>query len=267
MDRPAAAAVAAFNPGGTWEKKPVSAAAAATYQSWVLLDPTILKEDPAANSTAFTVCTASDSREVLVSLHLAEPPSSSDVQLRTDAQVDGKPMIIAADGDLLLIHMVVVTGCDPPFVSYEGKLFVYKSRPEPVMGRVRLLPQFANRLFPVRHTGIACRSKEFIMVGFHTSIISDDEEMSMLPRFSSSTGRWEALDLPIPFDSEKGLYKFVRGLDDMLALDGIMFWVDYHRGILYCNVFADSREPWFIQLPGIDIWDLTCQHAWDSPQA
>ncbi|OEL38286.1 hypothetical protein BAE44_0000697 [Dichanthelium oligosanthes] len=140
MDRPAAAAVAALNPGGTWEKKPAFATAAATYQSWALLDPTILEEDLAANSIVFTVCTASDSREVLVSLHLAEPPFSSDVQLRTDVQVDGKPTLIAADGDLLLIHMVVVAVCDPPFVSYEGNLFAYKSRPEPAMGRVRLLP-------------------------------------------------------------------------------------------------------------------------------
>ncbi|OEL38285.1 hypothetical protein BAE44_0000696 [Dichanthelium oligosanthes] len=77
----------------------------------------------------------------------------------------------------------------------------------------------------------------------------------MLSCFSSSARRWEALDLPIPFNSEMGLYKFVWGSDDALALDGLMFWVDYHRGILYCDMFADSREPRFIQLPGIDIWD------------
>ena len=160
-----------------------------------------------------------------MSLCLAEPPSPSYLQLRTDAEVHVKPTLLATDGDLLLIHMVVAVVCDPPFTSYEDNIFVYKSRPEPAMGHLQLLPQFPNRAAPVRHTGIACRGKDFVVAGFHMSVIGDDET-GMLSRFSSSTERWDVLDLPIPFDPKKGLYKFVWDSDDKFALDGIMFWVD-----------------------------------------
>ena len=63
------------------------------------------------------------------------------------------------------------------------------------------------------------------MAGFHTSVIGDDET-GLLSRFSSSTERWDVLDLPIPFNPKKGLYKFVWDSDDKFALDGLMFWVD-----------------------------------------
>ncbi|CAL5023434.1 unnamed protein product [Urochloa decumbens] len=253
MEEAAAAALAAaLGAGGTWEKNP---AAAAPYQSWALLDPTIIEEDPASNATAFAVCTASDDREVRVSLRLAEPPSSSYVQMRTDAEVYVKPRLLAADGDLILVHMVVAVVRDPPFTSLEDNLFVYKSRPGPAMGRLRLLPQLPDSAAPVRHTGIACRGQDFVVAGFHTRVIGDDEEMGLLSRFSSSTEKWDVLDLSIPFDPKMGLYKFVWGTDDKFAFEGLMFWVDYHRGMLYCDVFAGSPELQFIQLPGIDIWD------------
>ena len=77
------------------------------------------------------------------------------------------------------------------------------------------------------------------MAGFHTSVIGDDET-GLLSRFSSSTERWDVLDLPIPFNPKKGLCKFIWESDDMFALDGLMFWVDYHRGMINCDVFADS---------------------------
>jgi hypothetical protein len=60
---------------------------------------------------------------------------------------------------------------------------------------------------------------------------------------------------PSPSIPKKGLYKFVWGSGDKLDLDGLMFWVDYHRGMIYCDVFDDSPVLQFFQLPGIDIWD------------
>ena len=82
-----------------------------------MLDPVVLEEGPAADSTGFAICAASDDQEVRVSLRLAETPSPSYLQLRTNAEVHVKPMPLAADGDLLLIHMVVAVVRDPPFTS------------------------------------------------------------------------------------------------------------------------------------------------------
>lgn len=93
------------------------------------------------DSTVFTIFTASDDPEVRVTLHLTEPPSSSYVQLRTNVAVHVKPAMLAANNrGLLLIHRVVANVCDPPLTSYEDNLFIYKSRPEPAMGRLWLLP-------------------------------------------------------------------------------------------------------------------------------
>lgn len=199
-------------------------------QSCALLDPTILEEDPSADSTAFAVCTASDNQQVRVSLRLVKPPSTSYLQLRTDAQVHVKPTLLSADAHLLLIHMVVATIRDPPFTSYEDNLFVYKCLPdEPSL---HLLPQIPFHAAPVWHTGITCRGgNHLVIAGFHTSVTSNDDEVGLLSLFSSSTRKWEVLDLSIPFDPVKGLYKFVWGTDDKFALHGFMFWVDYHRGM------------------------------------
>ncbi|TVU32903.1 hypothetical protein EJB05_24668 [Eragrostis curvula] len=249
-------------PGLTWQKKP-AVASVAGFQGWALLDPSILEEDPAANSTGLAVGTASDNRAVRVSLRLTEPPASSYVQLHTDADLHVEPTLLSADGHLLLVHMVVAVVRDPPFTSFEDNFFVYKPHPNPSMGWLRLLPQFADRVASVRHTGIACRGQDYVVAGFLNMVVGDEaatwgenqlKEVGTLSRFSSSTGRWDILELPIPFDTEKGLHKFVWESDNKFALGGYMFWVDYHRGMLYCDVFAESPSLQFIELPGIHIW-------------
>jgi hypothetical protein len=265
---------AALSPaGGTSQKKPAAVGSAATYggQSWALLDPTIIldeeDEDPAAGSSAVVaVCTASNGSKVRVSLRLAEPPASSYVQLHTDADVHVKPVLVSADGDMLLMHMVVARVRDPPWTCYEDNYFVYKARPDSDKGLLRLLPQqpATDRHDSVGHIGIACSSScsggmdDWVVAGFHTRVEIGghvDDEVGVLSRFRSSSKKWDnKLVLPIPFDSKKGLYRFVWHSDDMVAFNGLMFWIDYHRGMIYCDVFAEKPELHYIPLPGIDIW-------------
>ncbi|CAN6303247.1 unnamed protein product [Urochloa humidicola] len=62
-------------------------------------------------STAAASCKTSNGRDVLVSLRLlATPPACSLVQLYTDDKLSEEATIVAADGDLLLIHMVIAVG-------------------------------------------------------------------------------------------------------------------------------------------------------------
>ncbi|RLN25135.1 hypothetical protein C2845_PM07G18260 [Panicum miliaceum] len=84
---------------------------------------------------------------------------------------------------------------------------------------------------------------------------SSGGEVGVLSRFSSSTEQWEIKELRIPFDSDKGLYPFMWDTDEVFSFRGLMCWVDYHRGILYSDVFSDLPELQFVQLPGIEIWD------------
>lgn len=67
------------------------------------------------------------------------------------------------------------------------------------------------------------------MAGFDTGVIGDNDKVGMLSHYSSPMERWDVLDLPTPFDPNKGSYRFVWDSDDNFALHGVMSWVDYHR--------------------------------------
>jgi hypothetical protein len=217
-----------------------------------------------------TSCATSNGGDVRVSLHLAEPPASSYVEMRIDAELYDNPTVLTVDGDLFLIHTVVSIR-DPPPCSYQDKFFVYRAAAHPVTPlSLRLLPHFGDQAAHARHTGIiSCRGgEEFVMATFHTSIVRGEDEgasfndesvrwdeVGVLSRFSSSTGRREVKELPIPFDPDRGLYPFTWTTNKVFSFRGFMCWVDYHRDILYCDVaFSDLPELWFVQLPGIEIW-------------
>ncbi|KAL6888335.1 hypothetical protein ACP4OV_009361 [Aristida adscensionis] len=230
-----------------------AAAPAAGAHAWALLDPTILEGSAAADSTRHAACSASTGGAVRVSLLLAEPPSCSYVQLHIDAEVQVyvEPTLGAVDGGLLLLHMGVTAVRDPPLISYEDNFFVYKAHPEPGMAWLRLLPHFDALFAPVR-----IRRVERAGPGVDEDDAEDDllDEVGKLSRYSSSTEQWETLDLPMPYDPDKGLYRLVWATDDMFAHDGLMFWVDYHRGMIYCDVFLESPSLQFIEFPGIHVW-------------
>ncbi|CAL4955427.1 unnamed protein product [Urochloa decumbens] len=258
-----AAAAAASRP---LPPAPVFSAARATRVDWQLFDSTILMgevTDPAA------ACAASNGGEVRVSLRLAKPPASSYVEMHIDAELYDKPTVLSADGDLLLIHTVLAVR-DPPPCSYQDNFFVYREHPAKAPPSLQLLPQFGEWGCRAVHTGISCRDGEFVVAAFHTDIVGGGEgtaswgeaedgaswdEVGVLSRFSSSTGQWEVKELPIPFDSCEALYPFTWHTDKVFSLRGFTCWVDYHRGILYCDAFSDLPELRFVQLPGIEIWD------------
>jgi hypothetical protein len=258
------AAAAATRPSGpNWRKKP-DVGSTAGNQGWAMLDKWILEEDPAATTTGLAVGTTSNNRPVRVSLRLTEAPASSYVQLHTDDDLYQEAIVVAADGDLLLIHTALT--------YWEGDLFVYKANPDPEMGWLRLLPESENRTCSIECTGIARRGKDYVVAGFGNLIAREEdpvskddedqfEEVGTLSRFSSSTDQWEVVELPIPYDAENGLYKFVWESDDLFALDGFMFWVDYHRGMISCDVFAESPSLQFIKLAWIHVWDEDHDYA------
>ncbi|CAO2191244.1 unnamed protein product [Urochloa humidicola] len=192
--------------------------------------------------------------------------------MRIDAELYDEPMVLSADGDLLLIHTILAVR-DPPPCSYQDNFFVYRAHPAKTPPSLQLLPQFGEWGCRALHTGISCRGgEEFVVAAFHTDIVvpggegsgsgwgeaeegANWDEVGVLSRFSSSTGQWEVKELPIPFDTSKGLYPFTWHTDKVFSLRGFTCWVDYHRGILYCDAFSDLPELRFVQLPGIEIWD------------
>ena len=223
----------------------------AARADWEMFDPTILMGEvlhPAA------VCAASNGGQVRVSLRLAEPPASSYVEMYIDAELHGHATVLAADGDPLLIHTVLAIR-DPPPRTYQDNYFVYRAYQE--TPSLLLLPQFDDWDAHPLHTGISCRGGEFVVAAFYGEGSSSGGKVGVLSRFSSSTGQWEIKELLIPFDSDKGLYPFVWDTDNVFSFRGLMCWVDYHRGILYSDVFSDHPGLQFVQLPGIEIWDYS----------
>ncbi|CAN6277853.1 unnamed protein product [Urochloa humidicola] len=226
---------------------------------WALFDPYVVTEDVVAaangdNSTA-ACCATSGGREVRVSLRLADPPAVSYVEMRTDAELHlhGTPSVVAADGDLLLIDMACTTSLD-----VEHNFLVYKAHPS--SPSLRLLPRRDDHSYAY-YTGDE-EEEEFVAAAFKTELSCEGgEEVGRLKRFTSSTGKHEELELPIA----KGLHRLVWHTDKVFAFRGLMCFVDYHRGILLCDVFAaagggegggGSPELRFLPLPAeIEVWD------------
>ncbi|CAO2037532.1 unnamed protein product [Urochloa humidicola] len=256
-----ATAVATADASRALPPPPAFLAAPAIHAGWALFDPFVVTQDvaDANNTTSAAFCTTSSGHDVRVSLRLADPPAASYVEMRTNAELHGESSVVAADGDLLLIDMAVVE--PPSTISREHNFLVYKAHPS--SPSLQLLPDNEDCN---SYAGIAARRsadgvEEFVAAAFDTEItLAGDgegaEEVGKLTRFTSSTGQHEELDLPIPFDPSKGLYKLVWHTDKTFAFrDGLMCFVDYHRGILLCDVFATSPELRLIPFPEIEIWD------------
>lgn len=97
---------------------------------WASFDPCVILGDVPPSSTT-AISETINGREVRVALRFASPPAASYVHLDTDdCAYRQDPMVVAADGDLLLINMLVndaegATSCQSP-----ENLFVCKVDPE-----------------------------------------------------------------------------------------------------------------------------------------
>ncbi|CAN6286569.1 unnamed protein product [Urochloa humidicola] len=208
----------------------------------------------------------SNGRDVLVSLgRLATPPACSLVQLYTDDNVSEEPTVVAADGDLLLIHMAVAV--KGKFFTDDFSLqnfFVYNYKADPESPLVLSLPP-PPRDWKAQpgETGIARKGNEFVVANMrtHNDLVDvatmREVEVAVLWLYrssSSATGRWETKELDMPHDPEKGLVEFEWSTDTVFSFRGFVCWVDFHRGILYCDAFSPDPELGFLRFPGIEMW-------------
>ncbi|KAG2545192.1 uncharacterized protein LOC120649436 [Panicum virgatum] len=236
------------------------------HRSGLLFDPRIKasgEDDPAA--TAAATSTTSNGLEIRLSACLACPPAMSYVRMRTDERPVKVPNVVAAHGDLLLIHMAIP--CDGPFYC-EVDWFVYRA--DPARPWLRRIP--CDRILS-RPAGIISLGDEFVVAelqlirtfeGLDRAALAEGRsvdvkglpmlELPYLFRYSSATDLCEHKPLAMPYDGD-ALKPFEWFTDKVLAADGsVMYWVDLHRGILHCDVAADCPELCFIRLPEIEIW-------------
>jgi hypothetical protein len=102
-----------------------SAASQASSAGWVLFDACVGLDEQLANTDTAAACATRTGGVVGVSLRLASPPASSTVQLYSTERAYGR-RVLAADGDLLLINMVVAVEDYLPG-NHPDNFLVYKA--------------------------------------------------------------------------------------------------------------------------------------------
>ncbi|CAN6168157.1 unnamed protein product [Urochloa humidicola] len=213
-----------------------------------------------STTTAAAVSRTINGREVRVSLRLAAPPAASYVLLDTDDCAYGtEPEVVAADGNLLLIHMFVQT--DGPLSRWqdpEHNFFVYKAHLERPW--LACLPSLGSWRGVARYTGIVrCAGGEhFVVADLQPRAVVPGGEVAELFRYSSATGRWELMRLSMPAGVGPTLC-FETDAVFALGGGGRMCWADYHRGVLVLDADAaaggDDPALRFVRFPLAKFWD------------
>ncbi|KAL6638036.1 hypothetical protein ACP70R_025608 [Stipagrostis hirtigluma subsp. patula] len=212
---------------------------------WALFNRWLALGD-SGNAAAAAVCKTGNGRDISVSLRrLASPPATSCLQLCTDDELFLEPSIVAADGDLLLIHMsIAVKGL--PEEQFPPNFFVYKADPDlPCLCPLPAPRDWKTTMSAVeaRYTGIVRRGEDGFVVAnllprmhFTDLTTMSAVEVADLWLYRSATEQWETRRLAMPHDPDKGLEELY--------------------GILYCDdVCSPDPELVFLRFPGIEIWD------------
>ncbi|CAL4944796.1 unnamed protein product [Urochloa decumbens] len=222
---------------------------------WALFDTRVATGHLAGTSTAAAAKTR-NGRDVRVSLRrVATPPACSCVQLSTDDKLSKDPSVVAADGDLLLLHMVVaVKGIFTK--KFPHNFFVYKADLEsPTL--LSLPPPPSDWKAQPGATGIARKGSEFVVANLRTRadvVVEVEVAVVWLYRPSSGTDQWETKQLAMPYAPREGIVEVFWHTDTLFSSRGFICWVDFHRGIIYCDVFSPDLELGFVRFPGIEMW-------------
>ncbi|RLN23001.1 hypothetical protein C2845_PM07G15270 [Panicum miliaceum] len=175
------------------------------------------------------------------------PFSSTDAFSKTS----NDRVVVSADGDLLLIQMVVaVPGESPSY--FPDNFFVYEASPE--APQLYALPTLGDDWFGrCQPTGIFHRGgNDFFAANLQTLVGEDREEVAELFRYSSRSKEWKLFHLQCPQDPVNGFYPTCWHTNTVFCHGGYMCWVDYHQGIVYADVSADDIDLQFVPLPGIE---------------
>ncbi|RLN34771.1 uncharacterized protein C2845_PM03G06660 [Panicum miliaceum] len=180
---------------------------------WSIFDRRVIHIQGASCSSMAAGTEASTGQNVCVSLRLLPPPLSSYMEIYTDElfYFFGQPKIIAAHGDLALIHgVIVVEGVGAS--DYPGNFFLYKASPE--CPWLRRLPSPGNCwLGRADFTGVLHQGgDDFIVAKVTKWVLEHTLDISEL--WSSTKYRFSYLprtvpEFPWPDLKEKGLIHFI----------------------------------------------------------
>ncbi|KAL6609611.1 hypothetical protein ACP70R_039580 [Stipagrostis hirtigluma subsp. patula] len=253
-----------------------------SFPSWVVFDKCIYRKDPASfreddAETPSARSRASNGEPVLVSFRLAAPPAASRLYLHypREAEEFNETALVAAHRDSVLFRVVVAPSSVPVDSSFpwccHTDYFVCRAGGSSGLSLAGPLPpcyvdewQMAGQgravhshMLRARDIGLLRRGEEDFAVADLMMLVPDDTDAAPVEaelfRYRSTTGsrQWEAKRLPIICRGEDraraGLHWWTT--DAVVAFDGHLCWIDYFRGILFCDVLADEPQLRYVELP------------------
>ncbi|CAM0146986.1 unnamed protein product [Urochloa decumbens] len=247
----------------------------------------VIPDGDIPQSWASASATTSDGNEVRISVRLASPPATSFVKVQSAAagdklkprlRLDPTSRVVAAHGDLLLICMPLVDDDSPSYSRrHQHDLFVFRA----CVGHPCWLRRVPHASYyycrinnPLGIVSLPGGGGHFILADLqmYSSRYQLDpatghlQEIACLVRYFSATDRWDfKAPLAMPYDGDalkpdhwRTDMCFCSSTDDKQTDNGstaIMYWVDYHLGLLRCDVGNCAPMLRFIRLPEIESWN------------
>ncbi|KAL6609608.1 hypothetical protein ACP70R_039577 [Stipagrostis hirtigluma subsp. patula] len=246
------------------------------FPSWVVFDKYIYRKDPDSfpeddAETPSAAARASNGDPILVSFRLLAPPEASHLYLHypPEAEEFNETAVVAADGDSVLFRVVAPPSgpVDPSFSwCCHTDYFVCKAGGSSGLSLSGPLPpcyvdewQMAGQgravhshMLRARDIGLLRRGEEEFAVADLMMLVPDDTDAAPVEaelfRYRSHAGshQWEIKRLPI-LSCSAGLHQWTT--DAVIPFDRYLCWIDYYRGILFCDVLNDDPVLRFAKLP------------------
>ncbi|GJN30434.1 hypothetical protein PR202_gb18742 [Eleusine coracana subsp. coracana] len=220
-------------------------AAASRRPGWILLDQDAYIAGRTNATTAAT--TLPDGRTFEVSFWATDPPAVSHLCARipgsrSDATDFGyEPRVVGAEGRFVLIRVRFTSN------GIYDELFMYRADPDsPTLEQIPLPRDYRLPLF--KAFGIAPRGDggHYLVAALGLGDYTNNQFSYQLHIYSSEDQTWSVKPLPDSCPGGCG-----GGMTQKLITlgEGVLGWVNFHRGVLVCDVFRKSIDARFIPFP------------------
>uniref|UniRef100_K3YN15 DUF1618 domain-containing protein n=1 Tax=Setaria italica TaxID=4555 RepID=K3YN15_SETIT len=235
-----------------------AAAGDSAVPNWVMLERwAFRRDDPASfreDRRTFASGTTSAGTQFDVSFILAEPPTPSRLYLSwpEGPKKGGQGLVMAANRNLVLFRLDSLVDESEPFGEVVHDYFIYIADPSsqqtPLLRRLPPCTEY-NVYFEMQDT----RAFPVLAVGSRKKKSAMQAELCVLRSSLSCSddAKWETKVFPLQYQYDDLYYDFLNWeVDGVVPFKNALCWVNYCRGILFCDgVFEDRPKVSYIRLP------------------
>nr|TKW08209.1 hypothetical protein SEVIR_6G014100v2 [Setaria viridis] len=237
-----------------------AAAGDSAVPNWVMLERLVFRrDDPASfreDRRTFASGTTSAGTQFDVSFILAEPPTPSRLYLSwpEGPKQGSQGLVMAANRNLVLLRLEYRVDESVQFGEVVHDYFIYIADPssqrKPLLRRLPRCTEYndyferqVTRAFPVLAVGLLCHGEDEFAVA-HLAIRSRKKK-------SGDDAKWETKVFPLQYQYDDLYYDFLNWeVDGVVPFKNALCWVNYCRGILFCDGVSEDRpKVSYIRLP------------------